>query len=733
MKKVPLSIALCTVAALSALVLVLVAFPASALAEDNGGDPMLPGLSEAEAAEEVPAVRFGEVEPGLDEASGLLEDNFQSFLEREALAFDSELGDLLAEDLARFYDATYEAFRDPASVDQSLLVGVPLGLVVLALFLVLFFLLDRQATRFGHRLQARTHFDASPWMSTAVRKSILVGARSVAFVVLIGLSFFPVRAVFGTSPWTLLLTDCLLIFLVYRALKTALLATLRLNPRSEEVQRHYARLEGFTMTALRVVVFFAVVIAAIERAEYHEQLAAFISFAFRLTLVALPVYLFWMRDSVLAILPPQPEARLYRALRGALNRNFHIVLGATIVLLAFNAAGYREAATFFLTRGYALIAIAVIWFATLERLHYLAVTRVEERDGDDLPSPLLEALEQWLIAIGSLVIIGITLRLLGIYEAIITLMQIPLVSIGHLDVSVHSLFAVALIVVATVLSVRLFQALLNAKVYPALDVDIGVAYAVNTLLNYALVVIAFVLCMVALGVRLSAVMVVMASLGVGIGFGLQNIAENLISGFILLFGRAVKKGDFITVNDLYGRVEAVGARSVVVRTPDNFSMLIPSKEIVSGRIVNWTFQDSIVRIHIPVGVSYDSNPTEVRHILVDAAERHPDILSEPEPDVWIVEFGDDSIQFELLAYFDCRTTNERTLKGKFNFLLWEALRDSGIEIPFPQRDLHLRSIGDLEALSEAASSGDEDSPRCEDSSQKSSKTKGSAVVTASSD
>ncbi len=696
-------------AALLATFVVLLCLPAPLAADEADDDPIFPNLADSEAVEEVPAVRMGEFEPGLNTAAELLEENFHSFLEREPLGFDSQLGDLLAEDAAQLYQAAYEAIRDPSSVDPAMRLEIPLALVVIALFFVLFLLIDRHATRLGHRLQARTHFDSSAWMSTAARKAILVLARTVAFATLVALSFFPVRAVFGVTPWTLLLTDCLLIFLIYRSIKTVLVTTLRLNPRSTEVQEHYARLERFAMTALRLLVFFSVLIAAIERFEYHEQMAAFVSFALRLTFVGLPVYLFWMRESVLAILPPQPQARLYRALRGALNRNFRFVLGATIILLGFNAAGYHEAATFFLTRGYALIAITVIWFAALERLHYHVVTRVEEdEDRDDVPSPLLKALEQWLVAIGSLVIIGITLRLLGIYDPIIALLRIPLVSIGHLDLSVHALLTIALIVVATVLSMRLFQALLNAKVYPVFNVDIGVAYATNTLLNYALVVIAFILCLVALGVRLSAVMVVMASLGVGIGFGLQNIAENLISGFILLFGRAVKKGDFITVNQLYGRVEAVGARSVVVRTPDNYSMLIPSKEIVSGRIINWTFHDSLVRIHIPIGVSYDSNPTEVRQILLDAAAHHPDILDEPEPDVWIVEFGDNSIQFELLVHFDCQVTNERTLKGKFNFILWEALQDSGVEIPYPQRDLHLRSLGDLEVLPGGAGSQRDD-------------------------
>ncbi len=669
------------------------------LAAPQPGDDLIPTspLNGGANVDDVPAVQVGSLEPGIELARSLLQDNFSYFLEREPLGFDTKLVDLLIDDFEFLRAQAGQVVTDP-----MLLIDPMVGLIVVTLFFVLFFLLERQATNLAHRFQARAHLDVSAWLTSFTRTMILVTGRTLAMVVLVALSYFPIRATFGATGWTLLLTDTLLLLLVYRIIKSSLLTVLRLNPRDVETQRHFARLEHFAILVLRTTIGFAIVLAAIDRFQYHEQMAAFVSFLFRLTLATLPIFLYVIRESVFSLLPSRSSSRLYRSLRGALTRNYYTVLTVTIILLLFNVAGYREAATFLLTRGYALIVIAVLWFVVLERLHSLVESRVEEaQQADGTPSPLLTALEHWLIAFGALVIAGITLRLLGLYDPIIALAQVPLLSVGQLQLSLYNLVNVILIIVGTVLSIRLFKAVLNAKLYPAFNVDIGVAYATNTLINYALVVVAFILCLVALGVPLSAVMVVMASLGVGIGLGLQNIAENLLSGFILLFGRAVQKGDFITVNDLYGRVEAVGARSVVVRTPDNFSMLIPSKEIVSGRIVNWTFHDSIVRIHIPVGVSYDSNATEVRQVLLDTADSHPDILDEPPPDVWIVEFGDSSIQFELLVHFDCRTTNEHTLKGKFNFLLWEALQEADIKIPYPQRDLHLRTKGDIEQPGEA--------------------------------
>jgi len=679
--------------------------PASSVAEtdddsessagDMPGDQLLP---EQQSPDDMPTVSTGDFRSGLDEAGELLEDNFSHFLERQPLGFSTELLDDIADDIDSVYQTARQFAEAPTTVDPAPLLSATVILIVLASFLVLFLFIDRYATGMAHRIQARTHFDISPWITTTLRKLVLVMGRSVAWIVLIGLSYFPTRAVFGAASWPLLLTDALFFLLVYRVLKTLLLAVLRLHPRSPEAAAHFQRLERFGVLLLRITLVFFLVIATVERLEYHAQLAAFVSFGFRATLALIPLYLVVRRDTVLSLFPPQPQSRLHRSFQSALSRNYYALSTLTFILLLFNAAGYIHAATYLLTRGYALIIIGAVWFAILERLHHHVVERARKaEENDETASPLLEALEQWIVVIGSLVIVITTLQLLGLFGPLVAVLQAPLVSIGHLQVSLLNLFNVVLIIGGAYLTVRLFKAILNAKIYPAMGIDIGVAYAINTLINYALVVVAFILCLVALGVQLSAVMVVIASLGVGIGFGLQNIAENLISGFILLFGRAVQKGDFITVNDLYGRVEAVGARSVVMRTPDNFSMLVPSKEIVSGRIVNWTFQDSIVRIHIPVGVSYDSDAEEVRQVLLETADDHPDILDEPEPDVWITEFADSSIQFELLVYFDCRQTNENALKGKFNFLIWEALTASDIEIPYPQRDLHLRSRADVDS------------------------------------
>jgi small-conductance mechanosensitive channel len=142
----------------------------------------------------------------------------------------------------------------------------------------------------------------------------------------------------------------------------------------------------------------------------------------------------------------------------------------------------------------------------------------------------------------------------------------------------------------------------------------------------------------------------------------------------------------------------VGARSVVIKTPDNFEMLVPSKDIVGGRIINWSYNDNTVRGHVEVGVSYDADPEKVRRVLLETCETHRQIMEEPEPHVWLTEFGDNSVHFELLFFFDCRDTVEEKIIGELNFQIWEALEDADIEIPFPQRDLHVKADSDWEKL-----------------------------------
>lgn len=644
---------------------------------------------------EVPQVSVTSIEPGLEEANRQLHHRFKRFLRRRDLGFDASLLTLLREDLNHVHSQITRHLTDPSRADpwQAITFFVPI--VIILVFAVLYLLLERQFVRWTIRLQGRIHFDFSSWLTTALRPLVITLGRILSILTLVILSIFPLRALAGEPPWALFITQGLLLFLAYRGLKTLVLGLLRLTIKDAEDQHHKKRVERFIGALLRTSLFFLLLLSLTKIYSYHPQAQAFISFAFRLSLALLPLALFFIGDSVLHLLPNAEKGAVYRSLRTILGRNYRGLVAVTIALLLFNAAGYVEAATFLLTRGYALLILGTIWLLGLGRLKaYVERRQLEAHETNSEPSPLLPALYAWISRLGTVALIALAIQFVGLLEPIITILRVPFLAIGSVEISLYNLLTVALIIAVSVLTIRLIKALLNAKLYPALGVEIGSAYAINSLLGYALVTITVILSLSALGVRLSALIVLFASLGVGIGFGLQNITENLVSGFILLFGRAVRKGDFITVNDVYGRVETVGARSVVLRTNDNFSMLVPSKEIVSGRIINWSFHDFLVRLHIPIGLDYGCDPATVRELLLQVAATHSDILPEPKPEVWLTEFGEYSINFELLVYYDCRITSANALKGTFNFLLWEALQQAKLSIPYPQQDLHLRSVDD---------------------------------------
>jgi len=208
-----------------------------------------------------------------------------------------------------------------------------------------------------------------------------------------------------------------------------------------------------------------------------------------------------------------------------------------------------------------------------------------------------------------------------------------------------------------------------------------------------LLFIGFVGIMVALeslGFDLSTLKIVLGAMGVGIGFGLQNVVNNFVSGIIILAERMVKKGDIIAVGQTDGRVIRIGLRSSVVRTRAGMEIIVPNSDFVSSQVTNFSYHDRLVRVDIPVGVSYASDPNRVREILLQAAAEEERVLQNPRSDVIFVQYGNSSIDFELRVWIDDPWVRPQ-VRSALYFSIWYKLKSAGIEIPFPQRDLHVRS------------------------------------------
>ena len=238
---------------------------------------------------------------------------------------------------------------------------------------------------------------------------------------------------------------------------------------------------------------------------------------------------------------------------------------------------------------------------------------------------------------------------------------------------------------------RLLSAVLDRDVFPRRGTPPGVAYAATTLTRYAVFAFGFILAVAALGVPLDRIVLLLSALGVGVGLGLQTVVNNFVSGLILLFERPVKVGDTVQIGDTLGEIRHIGIRSSRLRTWQGADILVPNGFLVSEQVVNWTLSDRLRRIDLPVGVAYGTEPTRVLALLDRVAGAHPQVLALPEPQALFRGFGESSLDFELRVWTD-RADRWMQIQSELAVAVHAALREAGIEIPFPQRDLHLRSL-----------------------------------------
>ncbi|MGF1535833.1 MAG: mechanosensitive ion channel family protein [Elainellaceae cyanobacterium] len=212
----------------------------------------------------------------------------------------------------------------------------------------------------------------------------------------------------------------------------------------------------------------------------------------------------------------------------------------------------------------------------------------------------------------------------------------------------------------------------------------------SVLIHYALLFLGVMVLLQAWGIDLSSLAILASVLGVGIGFGVQNITNNFISGFIIIVECPIQIGDFINVGDLVGTVEKIGARSTEIRTLDQVTIIVPNSRFLENEVINWSHGSPVSRLHVPVSVAYGSDINQVKTALLEAIRRHPEVLLTPKPEVWFQGFGDSALDFEIMVWTGDPRKQFR-VRSDLNYEIEASLRRHGIEIPFPQRDLHLRS------------------------------------------
>ncbi len=302
---------------------------------------------------------------------------------------------------------------------------------------------------------------------------------------------------------------------------------------------------------------------------------------------------------------------------------------------------------------------------------------------------LAAAILRWAVALGAAVLTfgywGITtveIRSVLYYELIG-----PDPVTGRAAITVASVLGAVLAIVAAWWVSRGLRSVLNTRVYPVYTgLDRGAQAAIKTMLHYFLVLLGLYFALFAMRVPLGAVTVVLGTLGLGVGLGLQPLFVNFISGLMILFERHVRVGDLIVVNGELGEVTNISMRSTCIRTPDGVELVIPNSDFITKDVINWTLQEKSLRGHVKVGVAYGSDVHLVRRLLLDLARRHPLVRTYPPPEVWFTDFGENALHFEIVAWFD-NSSNRWRFMTEIRYEIVRVFGEHGIEIPFPQRTL----------------------------------------------
>ncbi|MFB2921946.1 cyclic nucleotide-binding domain-containing protein [Aerosakkonema funiforme] len=264
------------------------------------------------------------------------------------------------------------------------------------------------------------------------------------------------------------------------------------------------------------------------------------------------------------------------------------------------------------------------------------------------------------------------------------------IEIGETSVSLSSIVKLILCVLAVIFLTRALKNFLKKYVLTRMGIDEGNREAISTIISYGMATLGFIVVLQTSGFNIASLAVIAGGLGVGIGFGLQDITKNFVSGLTLLVERKLKLGDFIEFDGMSGYIKEISIRSTIIRTFPGGDVVVPNSELVNNRILNWSYENFMGRIDIPIGVAYASDPVLVTETLLKSAYMEPAVLREPPPRVLFLGFGDNSLDFLLWVWVG-RIDDRITIKSSLNFIIDYNFRQQGIHIPFPQRDLWLRN------------------------------------------
>ncbi len=304
------------------------------------------------------------------------------------------------------------------------------------------------------------------------------------------------------------------------------------------------------------------------------------------------------------------------------------------------------------------------------------------------PGPMLA----WLERSTAIVLWTVfALHLVNGLAPVMSLLDAMALPLGERRISMLNVLTVIVVVAVALLCAGLLASSLERRLMAQQEISIGVRVGMAKVLRFGLILLALIVGLNVAGITLTSLTVFSGALGVGIGFGLQRIASNFISGFLLILDRSIRPGDVITVGESFGWVKELRARYVVVRNRDGVETLIPNETLITSEVINWSYSDKTVRLKAPVQISYDDDPEQAMALLVEVANSKPRVLKDPKPVARLMSFGDNGIDLELRVWIEDPEDGVNNIRSDLNVGIWRAFKAAGITIPYPQRDLYIKS------------------------------------------
>ncbi len=303
-------------------------------------------------------------------------------------------------------------------------------------------------------------------------------------------------------------------------------------------------------------------------------------------------------------------------------------------------------------------------------------------------SPLIKSAEPFVVFT---IWLTMVLHLLGWLAPLLKLLDALAVTFGESRISLLTVIKLIMIIILAFTLALWLAEMINQKMKNSTVISPSMQVGFSKFAKFFLVTSAFLFALNAVGINLSSLAIFGGALGVGLGFGLQRIASNFISGFILVFDRSIKPGDIITVGDKFGWVEQLNARYVVLRNRQGVDTLIPNENLIITEVINWSYADPNVRLEVKIPISYQDDPEQAMALMLQCANASPRVLTTPEPTVRLMEFGENGINLQLRIWIADMENGTASVKSEINLAIWRAFKANNITMPFPQRDLHLKS------------------------------------------